>query len=98
MPAEQAQHWDQSLEAFAVALQDPAVSSHPHVVCQLAQVCKARKGPHQQSTSGHTHVGPLNLMGLAKLAGLAAWMPKYPGLVGSIKFDATPLTHTKQQP
>jgi hypothetical protein len=73
------------LQALAVALQHPALSSHPALPCSMARTCRSWRDAAQQCSAGIMHVPPKPDRTLATVTSLAQWLPKYAGLVQSIQ-------------
>jgi hypothetical protein len=75
------------LEAFSIALEHPALSSSPQVLCAAARACKAWRQAVQQCPACNTEVVLDYNTSELQLPHFRQWLPKYAALVKSIGYD-----------
>jgi hypothetical protein len=73
--------------ALPIALEHPAVSTNPQVLCAAARACKAWREAVQQSSVCNTVVVLNKKSSIPQLRSFAAWLPKHAQLVRSIHAD-----------
>jgi hypothetical protein len=73
-----------ALQALVVALEHPALSAEPKVMCAAARVCKAWRQAVQQCSACNMHVAVQLEASLEHLSSFARWLPKHAQLLRSL--------------
>jgi hypothetical protein len=77
-------------QVLPILLQHPELSRHLNAVCSLAQTSKALQEALQQSSAGTVRIDIGDLKketAGAAVQSIAAWISKYPGLLGELELD-----------
>jgi hypothetical protein len=74
--------------AIAIALQHPAVSTTPSILCAIASSCREWRAAVQHCGACNTAV-TISAASLLQLSSFARWLPRHPQLVRSITIKPT---------